>query len=76
MAEAAIVIDSNKAKRTASGYLADAISLDQSDTRLLALLVSFYLDLKEDNQAQVIYDQFKRVARASPLANKGGFRVK
>ena len=76
LTDAAIIVGTVDAKHRVLPYLEEAVRNDPTDARLLATLISFYLELHQDKRAQIVYDQFKRVARASRLAHRHGFGAK
>ena len=67
MAEIALSNKDPEWEAAARSELLIALQTDFSSADLLAKLITVDLDLKNDTEAQHYYDQFKRVAKASPL---------
>ena len=53
--------------KAAQTELSDALRVDYTDANLLQHAIAVSLFLHDDKQAQIYYDQFKRVNKGSPL---------
>jgi hypothetical protein len=63
----AVQVDNDQVKEIAVGEMKHALITDPTSADILGLLVACELVLHKDADAQMHYDQFKRVAKMSPL---------
>ena len=67
MGNLGVQIDNKDLKRIAVPEMKAALVNDPTSADILAMLVACDLNLDRDTEAQLYYDQFKRVAKMSPL---------